>query len=80
MAVFGVHGCFFFYSGNQENVQLIMMFLNPYRIKEYNADDGHTLETPNIYEYLWRVMYNRRSKMNPLWNTFVLGGYHKGEG
>lgn len=50
------------------------------RIKEYNADDGHTLATPNIYEYLWRVMYNRRSKMNPLWNTFVLGGVHKGEG
>lgn len=53
--------------------------VNVLRIKEYNADDGHTLATHNIYEYLWRVMYNRRSKMNPLWNTFVLGGVNKGE-
>ena len=59
--------------------QCSFIFVTFFRIKEYNADDGHTLATPNIYEYLWRVMYNRRSKMNPLWNTFVLGGIHKGE-
>ncbi|KAK7881037.1 hypothetical protein WMY93_032343 [Mugilogobius chulae] len=27
-----------------------------------------------------RVMYNRRSRMNPLWNTVVLGGFYQGEG
>ena len=49
------------------------------RIKEHCADDGHVLGTPHIYEYLWRVMYNRRSKFNPLWNALVVGGLHKGE-
>ncbi|KAF9340125.1 Proteasome subunit beta type-7 [Linnemannia elongata] len=66
-------------SGDMSDYQYVKHLLDSQMIKEYNADDGHTLATPNIYEYLWRVMYNRRSKMNPLWNTFVLGGVHKGE-
>ncbi|KAF9923808.1 Proteasome subunit beta type-7 [Linnemannia zychae] len=66
-------------SGDISDYQYVKHLLDSQMIKEYNADDGHTLATPNIYEYLWRVMYNRRSKMNPLWNTFVLGGVHKGE-
>ncbi|CAO3607828.1 unnamed protein product [Cunninghamella blakesleeana] len=47
--------------------------------REHCADDGHVLGTKNIYEYLWRVMYNRRSKFNPLWNSLVIGGIDKGE-
>lgn len=50
-----------------------------FRIQEHCHDDGHVLGTPHIYEYLWRVMYNRRSKFNPLWNALVVGGVHKGE-
>jgi 20S proteasome subunit beta 7 len=42
-------------------------------------DDGHVLGTPHIFEYLWRVMYGRRSKFNPLWNSLVVGGVHNGE-
>ncbi|KAF9187688.1 Proteasome subunit beta type-7 [Haplosporangium sp. Z 767] len=66
-------------SGDMSDYQYVKQLIDTQMIKEYNADDGHTLATPHIYEYLWRVMYNRRSKMNPLWNTFVLGGVHKGE-
>ena len=29
---------------------------------------------PQVYAYLSRVMYNRRNKMNPLWNSLVIGG------
>jgi 20S proteasome subunit beta 7 len=50
-----------------------------YRVQEHCADDGHVLGTPHIYEYLWRVMYQRRSKFNPLWNSLVVGGINKGE-
>ncbi|KAF9215189.1 Proteasome subunit beta type-7 [Podila verticillata] len=66
-------------SGDMSDFQYVKHLLDSQMIKEYNANDGHTLATHNIYEYLWRVMYNRRSKMNPLWNTFVLGGVNKGE-
>jgi 20S proteasome alpha/beta subunit len=27
-----------------------------------------------IFNYLTRVMYNRRGKMDPLWNSLVVGG------
>lgn len=44
------------------------------RVEETLADDGHVLTTSQIFEYLARVMYNRRTKVNPLWNSFVVGG------
>ncbi|KAK3810880.1 MAG: nucleophile aminohydrolase [Benniella sp.] len=66
-------------SGDMSDYQYVQHLLDTQMIKEYNADDGHTLATGNIYEYLWRVMYNRRSKMNPLWNTFVVGGVDGGK-
>lgn len=48
-------------------------------IGESNSSDGHTLGPKEIYSYLREVMYARRSKMNPLWNTFLVGGVRKGE-
>ncbi|CAH1766657.1 14789_t:CDS:2 [Entrophospora sp. SA101] len=48
-------------------------------IEEYYTNDSHTLSAPHIYEFLSKVMYNRRSQFNPLWNSFIVGGYHKGE-
>ncbi|CAG8777910.1 16075_t:CDS:2, partial [Acaulospora morrowiae] len=49
-------------------------------VEEYYANDGHVLGAPHIYEFLSRVLYNRRSKFDPLWNYYVVGGYHNGEG
>ncbi|CEG77891.1 Putative Proteasome subunit beta type [Rhizopus microsporus] len=66
-------------SGDISDYQYIQHLLDSLMIKEHCADDGHVLGTPHIYEYLWRVMYNRRSKFNPLWNALVVGGLHKGE-
>ncbi|CAO3656803.1 unnamed protein product [Mucor hiemalis] len=71
-------------SGDISDYQYIQHFWIPsckymLEVKEHCADDGHVLGTPHIYEYLWRVMYNRRSKFNPLWNSLVVGGIEKGE-
>jgi 20S proteasome subunit beta 7 len=41
-------------------------------------NDGSKLNPENIYEYLSRVMYARRSKIDPLWNSFVVGGVKNG--
>lgn len=32
------------------------------------------MEPRQLHEYLSRVMYNRRNKMDPLWNSLVVGG------
>lgn len=38
------------------------------------ADDGINLGPQEIYNYLCRVMYNRRNKFDPLWNSFIIAG------
>lgn len=35
------------------------------------------LPSAQVYSYLTRVMYNRRNKFNPLWNTLVVGGMQR---
>lgn len=42
-------------------------------------DDGNSLGPKEVHNYLTRVMYNRRNKFNPLWNSLVIGGVKKGE-
>lgn len=47
---------------------------------EFTDGDGKTSLTPKgVHTFLTRVLYNRRSKMNPLWNTLLVGGVYKGE-
>merc|ERR1712072_318861 len=41
--------------------------------------DGSRLDPNSIHKYLSRVMYNRRSKNDPLWNQVVVGGFSKGQ-
>lgn len=38
------------------------------------ADDGISLGPQEVYNYLCRVMYNRRNKFDPLWNSFIIAG------
>ncbi|RKO93608.1 nucleophile aminohydrolase [Blyttiomyces helicus] len=66
-------------SGDISDLQHIEHMLETVMIKEYCVDDGHTLYPKHIYEYLSRVMYNRRTSMNPLWNSLVVGGVRNGE-
>ena len=48
-------------------------------ISESTEGDGHELGPTEIYEYLSQVMYARRSKMNPLWNSILLAGFRNGK-
>jgi len=50
-----------------------------FRIDEELLGDGHSYSPKAIHSWLTRVMYNRRSKINPLWNTVVIGGFYNGE-
>jgi 20S proteasome subunit beta 7 len=66
-------------SGDISDFQFLRHKLESVMIKEHYADDGHILTTPNIFEYLFRLMYGRRSKMNPLWLELIVGGVTKGQ-
>lgn len=43
------------------------------------AEDEEALKPSYVFEYLANVMYNRRSKMNPLWNALIVAGLEDGK-
>jgi 20S proteasome subunit beta 7 len=65
--------------GDMSDFQYIQTLLNELIIDEFTAQDGHTLGPAEIHEYLAQVMYARRSKMNPLWNSLLVGGVKDGK-
>lgn len=46
---------------------------------EFTAGDGNDLGPAEVHEYLARILYARRSKMNPLWNSLLVGGFKDGK-
>lgn len=40
--------------------------------------DRHNMAANELYNWLTRVLYNRRSRMNPLWLDLVVGGMVQG--
>ncbi len=49
------------------------------RVRDKVADDGCKIKANEIHSYLTRVMYQRRNKFNPLFNTIVVAGFSGGE-
>lgn len=62
-------------SGDMSDMQYVLHELDKLLLDEFNQDDGHNLSPEQTYAWLSRLMYNRRSKIDPLWNSFILGGY-----
>ncbi|NWY35202.1 PSB4 protein, partial [Pheucticus melanocephalus] len=48
-------------------------------IDEELLGDGHSYSPRALHSWLTRVLYNRRSKINPLWNTVLIAGVYGGE-
>lgn len=65
-------------SGDISDMQQIERLLEELETSEevYDTDGGHFLRAPHVHEYLSKVLYNRRSKMNPLWNALIVGGFN----
>lgn len=55
-------------------MQYIDRLLNSLSITESHSSDGHTLSAANLHTYLSKVMYKRRSDINPLWNQILVAG------
>jgi len=62
-------------SGEFSDFQYIKDLLEDLTDEEFDMDDGCEMSPSQIHSYLSRVMYNRRSKVNPLYNQLVIGGY-----
>lgn len=60
--------------GDISDLQYITRMLDQLEIDENYDNTGHKLKTPYIFKYLSKVMYNRRSKMDPLWNAILVAG------
>lgn len=50
-----------------------------YSIEDKANDDGHEMSPKSVFSYLTRLMYYQRSRLEPYWNTWVVGGFKDGE-
>ncbi|KAL6188827.1 hypothetical protein ACLB2K_040218 [Fragaria x ananassa] len=66
-------------SGEISDFQELLKYLDELVLYDNMWDDGNFLGPKEIHNYLTRVMYNRRNKFNPLWNSLVLGGVKNGK-
>ena len=64
--------------GDVSDFQHIQYLLDELMIDDYTTDDHHQYSPEHIYQYLGRLMYQRRSQFDPLWNSLVVGGYRDG--
>ncbi|KNC70367.1 hypothetical protein SARC_17109, partial [Sphaeroforma arctica JP610] len=64
-------------SGDYADFQFIKEDLEELQLENDEVADGHSLSPKAIHSYIGRVMYGRRSKMNPLWNSLVVAGVDK---
>ncbi|XP_031498511.1 proteasome subunit beta type-4 isoform X2 [Nymphaea colorata] len=66
-------------SGEISDFQEILRYLDELILYDNMWDDGNSLGPKEVHSYLNRVMYSRRNKFNPLWNSLVLGGVKNGQ-
>merc|ERR1712070_1261632 len=66
-------------SGEFSDFQFMGDQLDELDTDDFLHEDNYSLGPKEYYSYIGRVMYNRRSKMNPLYNQFVVAG-KKGDG
>jgi len=65
--------------GDYADFQHVQKLINEMVMEDICHDDGSILKPASLYHWLTRLMYKRRSKFDPLWNTFVVGGLQLGK-
>jgi 20S proteasome subunit beta 7 len=66
-------------SGEMSDFQQMQQYLDEIVNTSWIQEDGLMPKPSEVYSYMGRVLYNRRSKMNPLYNQFVVAGYDEGK-
>ena len=65
--------------GDYSDYQQILKIIDARATTEYTADDGSTMTASMLHHWLTRMMYQRRSKMDPLWNSIVIASNRNGK-
>lgn len=65
--------------GEFSDFQKVQSILDDLTGDDQNLDDGYEHTPSEIYHYMRSVMYQRRNKMNPLWNHLLIAGFNKGK-
>ncbi|KAK3094679.1 hypothetical protein FSP39_004824 [Pinctada imbricata] len=65
--------------GDYADFQFLQSIIEQRVIEEECLNDGFSYTPKSLSSWMTRVMYNRRSNFNPLWNTYLVGGLQDGE-
>ncbi|CAH0404302.1 unnamed protein product [Chilo suppressalis] len=65
--------------GDYADFQYLKDIIEQKIIDEKCVGDGLLLKPRSLYCWLTRVLYNKRSKMDPLWNNYIVAGIQDGE-
>lgn len=66
-------------SGEISDFQFLSVLSQELQLEDWAAEDGHTISPGELSSFLCRVMYNRRSRFNPLWNSIIVAGFKDGK-
>lgn len=61
-------------SGDYADYQYLTNIIRQKQIREKQWNDGIELYPKNLHSWITRVAYNKRSKFEPLWNAWLVGG------
>ncbi|EDV26137.1 uncharacterized protein TRIADDRAFT_23895 [Trichoplax adhaerens] len=67
-------------SGDYADFQFIRDIINQKVLDGKCLNDNYCYSPVAIHTWLTRILYNRRTKINPLWNNIIVGGYDENEG
>lgn len=66
-------------TGDYADYQYLTRIIRQKQINEKQWNDGLELYPGALHSWITRVAYNKRSKMQPLWNAWVVGGLQPNE-
>lgn len=66
-------------TGDYADYQYLTDIIEQKQIEEEQWNDGIQLGPKSLHSWVTRVAYNRRSKFEPLWCTWIIGGLQRNE-
>merc|ERR1719245_1506418 len=63
--------------GEISDLQELQTTLEDLQGYDFRMDDGIELDSREYHQYLTRIFYNQRNRMNPYWNNICIAGFCK---